>query len=203
MTNSPAVPRKSPRRTADTNKLERSLGKLPDASTVAALVVMTGLPGSGKSHFARLLAEHWPAVILDSDALRKVLFKTPAHSKREHQRLFPAMHELIDRLLSRGVSVIVDATNLKEEHRGPYYAIAKRHRARPVLIRTWAPKSVVKERLRNQGSTIDGADRSTATLEVYERMSKDVERITLAHISVNTALPLDSALDNVLEQLQS
>jgi predicted kinase len=164
---------------------------------------MIGLPGSGKSHFARLLAERWPAVILDSDALRGVLFNNPAHTQREHRQLFPAMHELIDGLLSRGISVIIDATNLKEEHRKPYDSIAKRHDARIVLVRTWAPKSVIEERLRSRERTSDGPGRSTATLEVYERMRKDVERISLKHTSINTALPLGPALDNALKQLQS
>ncbi len=42
------------------------------------VVIMAGLPGTGKSALARSLAERIPAVILDKDVIRAALF-TPAH----------------------------------------------------------------------------------------------------------------------------
>jgi predicted kinase len=113
------------------------------------------------------------------------------------------MHLVIDRLLSRRVSVIVDATNLKEASRKPYYAIAKRRGARLLLVRTWAPPAIVKDRLRKRESAINPDDRSTATVAVYERMRQDVERISRRHLSVNTSKPLGIALDTALGLLKN
>ena len=203
MAETAASKRDSPLRRRDADLLESSLGNLPGATSVTALIVMIGLPGSGKSHFARQLSQRYPAAVLDSDALRATLFPGPEHSPLENRRLFPAMHLVIDRLLSRRVSVIVDATNLKEASRKPYYAIARRRGARLLLVRTWAPPAIVKERLRNRENAINSHDRSTATVAVYERMRQDVERISRRHLSVNTSKPLGIALDTALGLLQS
>ncbi len=190
-------------RRRDADRLEASLGPLPSGAAAPGLVVLVGLPGSGKSHFARLLAAKYPAVILDSDALRRVLFPAPEHSQKEHARLFPAIHVLIDRLLERGVPVIVDATNLKQSSRSPYEEIANRRGVRIATVRVWAPARVVRSRLKTRGATPNPADRSTATIEVYEAMRKDVERIRRAHVSVDTSGDLRPALDKVLALLQS
>jgi predicted kinase len=64
-------------------------------------VVLVGLPGSGKSHFAQALAQRAPAAILDSDALQGVLFAEHQHTQREHGRCSGAAYA-IDRLLARG-----------------------------------------------------------------------------------------------------
>lgn len=179
------------------------LGEMPPPGLILALVVMVGLPGSGKSHLARQIAHRHHAVILDSDRLRATLFTAPVHSVQEHKRLFPAMHELVDRLLSRNVSVIVDATNLKESSRTPFYQLAKKHKARLILVRTWAPVKTVRERLLRREATPDGVDHSTATLAVHARMRKDVERIHRQHVSVNTALPLGEALDKIAKLIEA
>jgi predicted kinase len=167
------------------------------------VIVLVGLPGSGKSHFAREIARRIPAAILDSDALRQVLFAEPKHTKKEHARLFPALHVLMDRLLDRGNNVIVDATNLKESNRAPYYRIAKQHNVPVVTARVWAPKNVIRRRLTERAIGRDPDDRSTATLEVYEAMRHDFETIRRRYVSVNTTEDTGAAVDKVLRQLAS
>ena len=46
----------------------------------------------------------------ETDALRRTLFLTPSHSGQESHRLFQAVHLLLDRLLSEGRGVLLDAT---------------------------------------------------------------------------------------------
>lgn len=190
-------------RQRDADVLEKSLGRLSRKSKRPALIVMIGLPGSGKSHLAREIKRRFPAAILDSDALRQVLFAAPKHTKAEHGRLFPAIHVLIDRLLRRGVSVIIDATNLKEANRRPLHKLAEAHGAKVLLVRTWAPKREIRRRLLGRDTGASADDRSTATLEVYEKMLADVERIPRRHISVDTSKDLTPAVDKILRDLSA
>src|SRR5262245_23330072 len=134
-------------RERDADRLLAALGRLPRAVERPAVVVMVGLPGSGKSHLARPVVRKTPVVVLHSDALRQVLFAQPQHTKKEHGRLFPAIHVLMGRLLARGNSIIVDATNLKEANRRPYYKIAEAYGAPVHLVRTTAPLAEIRERL--------------------------------------------------------
>jgi len=183
--------------------MEVALRRLPTRSKAPRVVVLVGLPGSGKSYLARAVAKRVPAVVLDSDALRAVLFGEPKHTKKEHARLFPALHVLMERLLERGNTIIVDATNLKEANRRPYYKIAQKHRAPVVLVRTWAPWPVVKERLLSRSEARDADDRSTATVEVYEEMRSDSERLRKKHVSVDTSRDIGPAVDRIVSLLQS
>jgi len=55
-------------------------GKLPNAWNASAepmIVIMAGLPGTGKSTLARALAQRLPGVVLDKDAIRAALFPPP------------------------------------------------------------------------------------------------------------------------------
>ena len=96
----------------DVERLERSLNGLPRPQVEPPLIVVSGLPGTGKSFLCRKVAEKLPFLILASDALRKVLFPTPQYDEQENKRLFSACHVLIEELLEKGIPVIFDATNL-------------------------------------------------------------------------------------------
>jgi Predicted kinase len=187
----------------DADRLEKSLGRLPAPVARSSMVVMIGLPGSGKSHLARAIAARVPAAVLDIDALRAALFEDPQHTAKEHGRLFPALHVLMDRLLARRTTVIVDATNLKETNRRPYYKIAAEHGAKVLLVRVWARTPVIRRRLLARAESPDPADRSTATMEVYKRMREGAQRVRKGHISVDTSADTRAAVDKIVALLQS
>ena len=187
----------------DAGRLEASLGGLPKAVRRPALVILIGLPGSGKSHFARHLAKRYPAAILDSDALRSVLYESPQHTDQENARLFPAIQVLARRLLDRGVSVLLDATNLKGAHRKPSYRLAREAGARLVIVRLRAPFAVMRERLAKRDAARSPLDRSTAGLLVLERMRRDYQRPRRPYFVVDTSQNSRHVLDKIAALLQS
>lgn len=190
-------------RKRDADRLEASLGVLPKAVRRPTLVILIGLPGSGKSHFARALVKRYPAAILDSDALRGVLYDSPQHTVQEHARLFPAIQALTRRLLDRGLPVVADATNLKEANRKPLYRLAKEAGARLVIVRVRAPLGVMRERLAKRDAARDPLDRSTAGLLVLERMRRDYERPRRPYFVVDTSKEARDVLDKIVALLQS
>jgi predicted kinase len=186
----------------DARRIEQCVRPLPPPRSPAALVVVSGLPGSGKSYFCRRLASRHPIALLESDALRKALFGQPTHSPEESRRLFAACHHVIDRLLGAGISALLDATNLREAHRRQLYAIADRHEAKLVLVSLRAPAPVVEERLAARGRRADPADLSDAGPEVYERMRSLDEPIERPHIVVDTSEDVEPAVEVVLRELE-
>ena len=98
-------------------RLLAALRDLPPPMAQPVLVMVSGLPGSGKSYFSRLLAREVPLAVLESDYLRQVLFPRPTYSADESARLFSAIHGLVQRLLQMGIPVLLDATNLVEANR--------------------------------------------------------------------------------------
>jgi len=187
----------------DVSNLESSLGPLAPTRDRPCLVLLSGLPGSGKSYFSRELAKRFPLAHLNSDVLRRRLFLRPAHSAAESARLFAAVHALAERLLARGVSVIVDATSLREAHRSPLYEIAERTGAGLIVVQTQAPHTIARGRLTRRARGRDRRDASEATVEVYDRMRSEVEPIRRPHVTVDTSKDTAPALDEVVRTLSS
>lgn len=185
----------------DVSKLESCLGPLPPPRARPFLVLVSGLPGSGKSYFSRELAKRYPLAHLNSDVLRRRLFAPPTHGAAESARLFAAVHVLLARLLSRGVSAVLDATSLKEAHRRPLYDIAERSGAGLVVVQTEAPPEVAWQRLEARPGGADRGDFSEATVAVYDRMSREAEPIERPHVRVDTSKDISPALQEVVRTL--
>jgi predicted kinase len=166
------------------------------------LVVLSGLPATGKSTFASRLAELVPCVVLESDALRKALVPKPTYTAEESRRVFAAIHALTVELLSGKHTVILDATNLKEAHRGPLHAIARRAKAGLVVVRLTAPERVVRARLsRRDAGQRDGA--SEAGWPVYLRLSAEQEPIAGEHVVVDSSQDMSAFLAAVADRVKA
>jgi len=183
----------------DTKKLADSLGEFPEPVARPVFTIVSGLPGTGKSCFCSRLAERLPTVILESDALRKILFPQTDYSQTESARLFKSIRLLVERLLRSGFSLIMDATNLSERYREYFYSIAERLDVKLVLVSVEAPPSLVKERL--AARLKNRQEKSDASWEVYQKMSHSVERISRKHYVVDTSRDINPVLDKITREI--
>ena len=80
------------------------------------LLFLVGLPGSGKSTYAKSLKGDY--IIHSSDALREEMFgDVNENSKESNQKLFVELHRRIKDDLRNGKNVIYDATNINRKRR--------------------------------------------------------------------------------------
>ena len=91
---------------------------------MAALVLLSGLPGTGKTTFAAKLAPRLAAVVLESDRIRRELFPRRRYTRKESGQVFAVVRERAAATLAEGRSVIVDATNLREGERQGFRELA-------------------------------------------------------------------------------
>lgn len=153
---------------------------LPKPRESPAMVMLVGPPGVGKTTFARALAAA-PIAAIESDAVRRAMFARPRYDREESGAVFDAVHAALRRLLARGVSVLVDATNLVEAERAVMYGIAEESGARTIIVRLTAPAAVVRKRLAAGGAR--GA--SEAGVAEFERMRRRREPIRRRHYVVD------------------
>jgi len=184
----------------DANKLKRYLTELPEPEANPVLIIISGLPGAGKSYFSRQLAAKLPSVVLESDFLRKKLFPTPIYSNTENQYLFSACHYLIEELLASGRTVIFDATNLVEHNREMLYRIAERAKAKIIIVQVKAPANVLHQRLSDRRHFSNPEEYSDADWQTYEMMKKQAQRIRRNYYSVDTSKDIGPVLAKILRE---
>jgi predicted kinase len=184
---------------ADARRLAAVLGKLPPKEARPAFIMVSGLPGTGKSTLSRRLAQRLGYPVLESDAIRKRLFRGPVYSAAESAYLFRAIHGLIEDLLGKGIPLIMDTTNLAERHRKVLYDITERTGARLFLARVVAPPEVVKSRLDARAA----GEASDADWEVYRKLEPTAEKIRRPHFIVDTSVDITPALDKIVRAVKT
>ncbi|GKT12273.1 MAG: hypothetical protein ISEC1_P1250 [Thiomicrorhabdus sp.] len=108
-----------------------------ETSKSPKLILLQGVSGSGKSHFANQLLTHLDAIIISSDRVRKQLYGiTPLHRVSDAEKLIlysPQMNKKVyakllseaDKMLQLGFNVIVDATFLQCKHRNKFHRLCE------------------------------------------------------------------------------
>ncbi len=111
------------------------------------LVLIVGLPGSGKSTFA---AENFPMdAVAGTDRIRQELSNNPSNQLVSDKAFF-MVERLVKERLSRGKIIVVDAMNLTENARKRFMDIAKKENAtiQAIVMDTSAEESVARDQAR-------------------------------------------------------
>jgi predicted kinase len=136
----------------------------------AALIVVMGLPGVGKSHCARLLCGRLGAAHVASDELRSRLFIAASYADAENRAVFAAATSLVDGLLGEGHRVVVDATNLVARNRAGTVEAATRRGVPITFVRITASDEDARVRLASRRAARAPGDHSEADEAIYDRM---------------------------------
>ena len=180
----------------------------------AAIVLMCGVSGSGKSWLAERLVPRIGAIRVRSDVERKrsVALEPLADSgssidaglytTQATAALYQRLEISAGAVISGGERAIVDATYSSAAHRAQLRAVATRHGVRCITMYCTAPKALLVERIERRSRS--HADPSEATVAVLERQLLRHEPPTDAEPSVltfDTGEPLD--IDAIARRLEA
>lgn len=180
------------------------LGRVPtDPALRPALVALSGLPGTGKSHFARQLSQRLPFLILSSDRIRKALAPQPVYDGWEHARVFAAVYRLMEESLAEGRRIIFDATNLNAKAREPLIPLVDRHASGMLLVGFTAPEAVIRQRLAKRTAGGNPEDLSDADWPVYRKMLPYAEAFREPHLLVDSSQDIGPAIEKALRFVAS
>uniref|UniRef100_UPI003F497A8E bifunctional aminoglycoside phosphotransferase/ATP-binding protein n=1 Tax=Cupriavidus yeoncheonensis TaxID=1462994 RepID=UPI003F497A8E len=136
----------------------------------AALVVMHGLSGSGKSTVAAALAEAAAMVRVRSDVERKRLHHgmRPAdgrYSRKESDRTYERLRAICRVGCGAGLPMIADATFLSSRQRDRFMALAHRLCVPFFIVQCEAPVETLKARIKARAQAcLDASEADCATL---------------------------------------
>lgn len=169
-----------------------------------ALTLVGGLPGSGKSTLSGALADRLGVTLLSSDRLRKELAGIPAeqsaaaaygeglYTPEWTARTYAALLERAAALLSRGESVVVDATWSDAGQREAAVRVAERTSADLLALHCHVPGDVAATRLDTRAPGMSDADLVIATAMAAR------EPPWPEAVAVDTSGPLESAVSRAL-----
>jgi aminoglycoside phosphotransferase family enzyme/predicted kinase len=144
-----------------------------------ALIITHGLPGCGKSTFARIAAQRLQAIGIRSDVERKRLFgigqRQPSgslagkgiYSTDASNSTYSRLLELAQALLTAGHPVIVDAAFLRQDQREQFHALALSFSVPFVIVSIAVSAATLLERIslrQNQANDASEADHKVLQL---------------------------------------
>ena len=97
------------------------------------LYIMVGLPGSGKSTYAKEFIKDQQVEYLSSDSLRAVFGKNES-DQSVTPKVFGHIKTKVDEYLRDNKNVLVDATSVNRKERSDYIKTAKKYGAKVVAI---------------------------------------------------------------------
>jgi predicted kinase len=163
------------------------------------LVIICGLPGSGKSFLAKRLAQHLHYAHFNTDVERKKLFPIQrTYSEEEKLQVYQHLLQLCKHHLKEGTSVIVDGTFYKEELRKPFLHLAQSLDIPSPIIYVSAEESIIQERTQRV------REDSEANFEVYLKLKPLFEPNRSHYLTViSTHDNIDSLITECTQYLQS
>jgi predicted kinase len=178
-------------------QLREEIGVPPRPNGTAALLMLMGFPGAGKTHCARLLAARLGAAHVATDHLRSRLFIAPSYADEENRAVFAVAEALVEELLLERHVVILDATNLMARHRAPLEGVARRLGLTPLRLLVVADDADARARLATRGIARADGDHSDADVAVYDRMRRQGFEPPEHFVELQNGPDLDAQIERI------
>ncbi|MGC9193897.1 MAG: AAA family ATPase [Syntrophobacteraceae bacterium] len=180
-----------------------------------AIYVLCGLPGSGKSTWAKKIAEIFGLALLSTDAQRKelpeygepggpVAFATGIYKPEMRARAYSRLLSAAQNELKKGRSVILDATFSKKKWREEAVRLAEDLDANILFLECLGSQPTLLQRLagrEGKGGLSDARkEHLPGLLKEFELLDELREE---QHLKIDTEAPIESSLPLVLSSLYS
>lgn len=169
------------------DQIDQTLLGAPPAPNGGSLLMMVGLPGSGKSSVVNALYSQIPFVTISSDNIRQQWKQHPTYAPDEMLQVYEIGYALIEQRLKKGQRVVFDASNLLQSRRDHVAQLAQRCGKPLAICYIQANQAVVDERLRQREQQQQReVDLSDADWFVYKWMVETQEPLVREHIVLDT-----------------
>ena len=162
------------------------------------IILVAGLPGSGKSYFASQLALKIDASYINSDLVRKALGTLGKYTFKDKLEVYSKMVSLAESSLRKGRPAIVDATFYLQSTRNMFIELARKYASVIHMIVVYADEGLIKQRL-----SLPRKD-SEADFSVYKQVKTEFEGLKFPHLELeSTDDNIETMLNRAVNYLES
>ena len=163
-----------------------------------SLIVLSGLPGTGKSAIADGLGRTLRLPVLSVDPIESAIMRAGIeHSFETGLAAYIVAEALADRNMANGLGTVIDAVNSVEPARDMWRGLARKHGATLVIIESIvSDRTVHAARLasRNRGLAL-----AEPTWEDVERRRSEWTSWPEPHLTLDALYPVDTNLAKAVE----
>ncbi|MCP4357858.1 MAG: ATP-binding protein [Chloroflexi bacterium] len=164
-----------------------------------SLLLMVGLPGTGKSSVVENLQKRLPCVVVSTDNIRLLMRNKPTYTAAEMMLVYEVCYSIIEARLKQGQRVIFDASNYLSARREYLKKLGHRAGAPVAICYVQASQDIIRDRLQQRNSGRRRAtDLSDADWSVYKWMVEAQEPVMGDHLIIDTT---DSRATELAAQL--
>ncbi|MDX1371160.1 MAG: AAA family ATPase [Nitrososphaeraceae archaeon] len=162
------------------------------------IIIICGLPGTGKSFLANTLSKRINAVVLSTDKIRKELLHKPRYSLWERSLIYDLMYLIAKYLNSAGINCILDGTFNQQRSRDEVMKKLNLKKKDLFIIECTCPEDIIMSRLMDRKN-----DFSDANPSIYFKMKQIYEKVVENHLTIDTSKSLQNNLANIMEFISS
>lgn len=160
------------------------------------IIIVFGLPGSGKSYFASRLAMQLEAEYVNSDEMRMEMLSTRTYTDEEKLKVYDKMLNAMSEAVMANRPVVLDATFYKRSIRKKFDHKARHLGERIIYIEVTAPEDIIEDRLKIPRTY------SEADFDVYLKLKKIAAPMKQDHlILVSTNNNIVSMLHEAIQYI--
>lgn len=154
------------------------------------IILIAGLPGSGKSYFAKKLSDQLGIQYLSSDKVRKEGMGSQ-YNTEDKLGVYEQMARMAENVLKDGHDLILDATFYLKSVRRLFYKLADKQHVPCLFIYIFAEEDLIKERVSKPRSDSD------ADFGVYLKVKREFQPINRPHLILNST---DSNISRMMDK---
>lgn len=140
------------------------------------ILIVIGLPATGKSYFSKHIADDMGAVHLNTDIIRKKINKQGEYDEQSKELVYEHLRSEMIQHAQNKEHVIVDGTFQKKTHRDLLAQEARKHATEVYFVETRATEKTVRQRLQTE------REYSEADFKVYQQIKRTFEPMQAPHL---------------------